>query len=283
MPIWRHARCNASFLMTTMTMQEIERRERARAPLEYGFRPMRNARWYKRLAAWALSGTNRRYEAMVAEEKRALLSPLSGTVLEIGPGGGNNLAFLRPAMRWIGIEPNPFFHDRLRARGERLGIDVDVRAATAEALPVADQSVDAVISSLVLCSVRDPEATLREVRRVLRPGGRFVFVEHVVAPHGTRAAVRAARGAPGVAGALRRMPPRSRHRPPHRGGRLRRRRPAPLHAAGPDHGTAHRRRGARVRPVRHRLPAVLAARPSSRSRLLAGGQIVVMDRRGSRH
>ena len=164
--------------MTTMTMQETERRE-PHPPLEYGFRPMRNVRWYKRLAAWALSGTNRRYEAMVADEKRALLSPLSGTVLEIGPGGGNNLAFLRPTMRWIGIEPNPFFHDRLRARGERLGIDVDVRAATAEALPVADQSVDAVISSLVLCTVRDPEATLREVRR------RFGIVEHVVAPHGT--------------------------------------------------------------------------------------------------
>src|SRR6266498_4130462 len=125
-PIWRHARCNASFRMTTMTVQEIERRGRRGQgePLDYGFGPMRNARWYKRLAAWALSGTNRRYDAMVAEEKTALLSPLSGTVLEIGPGGGNNLAFLRPHMRWIGIEPNPFFHDRLRARGQRLGIDV---------------------------------------------------------------------------------------------------------------------------------------------------------------
>jgi ubiquinone/menaquinone biosynthesis C-methylase UbiE len=114
-----------------------------------------------------------------------------GNVLEIGPGGGNNLAFLstsspsRPSLRWIGIEPNPFFHDRLRARGARLGIDVDVRAAIAEALPVPDQSVDAVISTLALCSVRDPQAALREVRRVLRPGGRFVFVEHVAAPHGT--------------------------------------------------------------------------------------------------
>jgi SAM-dependent methyltransferase len=175
-PIWRHVRCNATFRMTTMTMQE---------PLDYGFAPMRNVRWYKRLAAWALSATNRRYDAMVAEEKKALLSPLSGTVLELGPGGGNNLPFLRPHTRWIGIEPNPFFHERLRARGERLGVDVDVRAATAEALPVADRSVDAVISSLVLCSVRDPEAALREVRRVLRPGGRFVFVEHVAAPHGT--------------------------------------------------------------------------------------------------
>jgi SAM-dependent methyltransferase len=176
--------------MSTMAIRTIARHE-ADAHLDYGFRPMRNARWYKRLQAWALSGTNRRYDAMVAEEKRALLSPLSGTVLEIGPGGGNNLAFLSTLstaprrVSWIGVEPNPFFHDRLRARGERLGIDVDVRAATGEALPAADHSVDAVISTLVLCSVRDPEAVLREVRRVLRPGGRFVFVEHVAAPHGT--------------------------------------------------------------------------------------------------
>jgi len=170
--------------MSTMAMQAIER-HKDHEHLEYGFGPMRNARWYKRAQAWLLSRGNRRYEAMVAEEKRALLAPLSGTVLEIGPGGGNNLAFLRTDVRWIGVEPNPFFHDRLRARGERLGIDVEVRAATAEALPAADRSVDAVVASLVLCSVRDPEATLREVRRVLRPGGRFVFVEHVAAPHGS--------------------------------------------------------------------------------------------------
>ena len=85
---------------------------------------------------------------------------------------------------------------------------------------------------------------------------------------------RAARGAPSVAGALRRVSPRSRHRPPHRGGRLRGRRPSPLHAAGSDHGTAHRRRGARVTPVRHRLPATgVGGGPSSRSELFAGGQI----------
>jgi SAM-dependent methyltransferase len=167
-----------------MTIESVGRGGREQ-PLDYGFRPMRNARWYKRAQAWLLSRTNRRYEAMVAEEKRGLLTALAGTVLEIGPGGGNNLAFLQRGVRWIGVEPNPFFHERLRARGERLGIDVDVRAATAEALPAADHSVDAVISSLVLCSVRDPAAALHEVRRVLRPGGRFVFVEHVAAPHGT--------------------------------------------------------------------------------------------------
>jgi SAM-dependent methyltransferase len=167
-----------------MTAMAIERAEQ-RGQLDYGFGPMRNAAWYKRAQAWVISRGNRRYDAMVADEKRSLLSPLEGTVMEIGPGGGNSLPFLRPGVRWIGVEPNPFFHDRLRARGERLGIDVDVRAAAAEALPAADASVDAVVSSLVLCSVRDPAETLREIRRVLRPGGRFVFIEHVAAPHGT--------------------------------------------------------------------------------------------------
>ena len=197
-------------------MESIERRPRE-AQLDYGFRPMRNARWYKRAQAWLLSGTNRRYEAMVAEEKLALLSPLAGTVLEIGPGGGGNLAFLSTcSAAGAGSASSPILSSmtRLRARGERLGIDVDVRAATAEALPVADHSVDAVISSLVLCSVRDPAAALREVRRVLRPGGRFVFVEHVAAPHGTGLHVAQRALQPGLAGALRRMPPRSRHRPP---------------------------------------------------------------------
>src|SRR5262245_56673007 len=116
------------------------------------------ARWYKRAQAWILSRENRHYEALVADEKRALLSPLRGTVLEIGPGGGNNLPFLAGAGRddvhWIGVEPNPFFHVRLRARAAQLGVDADVRLGTAEALPAADRSVDAVVSSLVLCSVR---------------------------------------------------------------------------------------------------------------------------------
>jgi SAM-dependent methyltransferase len=172
-------------MMDTMAMQSIDRRP-GDPQLDYGFRPLRNARWYKRAQAWILARGNKTYDAMIADERRALVAPLAGTVLEIGPGGGNNLPFLSPrGVRWIGVEPNPFFHDRLRARGERLGIDVDVRTGTAEALPVADRSVDAVVVSLVLCSVRDPEATLREVRRVLRPGGRFVFVEHVAAPHGS--------------------------------------------------------------------------------------------------
>jgi ubiquinone/menaquinone biosynthesis C-methylase UbiE len=71
---------------------------------------------------------------------------------------------------------------RLRRRAQALGIAAQSLAASAQRLPFADESVDVVLSTLVLCSVPDPAAALAEVRRVLRPRGRFVFVEHVAAP-----------------------------------------------------------------------------------------------------
>jgi len=171
-------------MMDTTTMGAIERRAHD-DQLDYGFRPLRNARWYKRAQAWILSRSNRRYDAMVADEKRALLAPLKGTVLEIGPGGGNNLPFLRPGVRWIGIEPNPHMRVRLREEAERCGLQVDLRVGNAERLNLADQSIDAVVCTLVLCSVRDVRRVLKEIQRVLKPGAHFVFIEHVAAPRGT--------------------------------------------------------------------------------------------------
>lgn len=106
-------------------------------------------------------------------------------MLEIGPGTGTNLAYLAPAVRWLGIEPNPYMERYLRREAERLGRTVEVRAGTAERLDLMDASVDAVVSTLVLCSVPDQALALAEVRRVLKPGGRFVFLEHVAAPRGT--------------------------------------------------------------------------------------------------
>lgn len=154
-------------------------------PAAAGFQPLHRYAWYRRLQAWALTKGDARYDAAVEKHKQALFGTLEGDVLEIGPGAGRSLQYFRRDARWVGIEPNVFAHDYLRREAERLEMNAEVRAGTAERLPVAEASMDAVASSLVLCSVSDVEATLREVMRVLRPGGRFVFIEHVAAPRGT--------------------------------------------------------------------------------------------------
>jgi SAM-dependent methyltransferase len=135
------------------------------------------ARYYDRMAQV--------YEREVAPDKAALLRDLAGTVLEIGPGTGANLEHLPAGVSWIGIEPNEHMHPLLRAKAEALGLAVDLRRLGAEGLPAEAGSVDAVLSTLVLCSVPDPAGVLAEIRRVLRPGGRFVFWEHVGAAPGS--------------------------------------------------------------------------------------------------
>jgi SAM-dependent methyltransferase len=117
----------------------------------------------------------------------------AGTVVEIGAGAGANVRYLPAGTRLIAIEPNLRMHDRLRRRCRRAGIELTIVAAGAEAIPLADGTVDEVICSLVLCTVSDADQVLAEIQRVLKPGGRFRFVEHVVAPRrGVRRAVQRA-------------------------------------------------------------------------------------------
>jgi len=123
---------------------------------------------------------------MVAERKRALFAGLHGDILEIGPGAGPNLVYYPKDCRWIGVEPNPFMYPYLRQAAARAGLQIEIQPLVAEKLPVEDQSMDAVVSTLVLCSVHNPTLGLREILRVLKPGGRFIFLEHVAAPEGTR-------------------------------------------------------------------------------------------------
>ncbi|QZA33606.1 class I SAM-dependent methyltransferase [Hydrogenibacillus sp. N12] len=111
--------------------------------------------------------------------RRALLRPLAGEVLEIGVGTGRNLPFYGPGVRWTGIEPNPAMRRQAERRLRERGLAGALIAASAEALPFADGRFDAVVSTLVLCSVQDPRKALAEIRRVLKPGGRFLALEHV--------------------------------------------------------------------------------------------------------
>ena len=117
--------------------------------------------------------------------KRKVFADLPTRVVEIGPGVGANLRYLPTGTTLVAIEPNLYMHRRLQAAAQRRGITLDLRDRMASHTDLPDDSVDAVISSLVLCSVDDPAAVLAEIRRILRPGGTFHFVEHVVAPAGT--------------------------------------------------------------------------------------------------
>lgn len=113
-----------------------------------------------------------------------------GTVVEIGAGAGANIRYLPTGTHLVAIEPNLRMHERLRRRCLRAGIDLTIVAGGAEAIPLDDGAVDEVICSLVLCTVSDTDKVFAEIKRVLRPGGRFRFVEHVAAPHrGARRAV----------------------------------------------------------------------------------------------
>ncbi len=141
----------------------------------------------QRLFAWALAHFNARYERFAARYKLQLFAGLTGTVVEIGPGTGANLPYLNSdKVRWIGVEPNPFMQCYLREEANKLGMQIEIRAGTADSLPVADESADAVISTLVLCCVGIQAQSLHEVLRVLKPGGKLLFIEHVAAPRGSR-------------------------------------------------------------------------------------------------
>lgn len=119
--------------------------------------------------------------AVAASDRAALLAGLSGTVLELGAGDGASFPHYPDTVASVvAIEPEPNLRRRAASRAARSHVPVEVRDATAEALPVPDGSCDAVVACLVLCSVADQRRVLAEVRRVLRPGGELRFYEHVV-------------------------------------------------------------------------------------------------------
>jgi ubiquinone/menaquinone biosynthesis C-methylase UbiE len=119
-------------------------------------------------------------EACLGKWRAELLADLSGEVLEVGAGTGSTLSLYPKAVtRLVMAEPDPHMRRRLREKPRPAGVEVS--DASLEKLPFDDRSFDAVVCSLVLCSVRDQKAALAQIARVLRPGGRLVFLEHVAA------------------------------------------------------------------------------------------------------
>jgi SAM-dependent methyltransferase len=119
-------------------------------------------------------------EAGLRAMRAELLSGARGRVLEIGAGTGLNLDhYGEDVEKLILAEPDPHMTKRLRERLAASGRDAEVVEAPAERLPFEDGSFDTAVVTLVLCTVPDPDKALAEIRRVLRPGGELLFLEHV--------------------------------------------------------------------------------------------------------
>jgi ubiquinone/menaquinone biosynthesis C-methylase UbiE len=116
----------------------------------------------------------------LAARRRELLGNARGRVLEVGAGTGINLEYYGEGVEeLVLVEPERAMVRRLEQRLRELGRDARIVEADAEALPFADDSFEAVVCTLVLCSVGNPGRALQELRRVLRPDGSFLFLEHV--------------------------------------------------------------------------------------------------------
>lgn len=143
----------------------------------------------ERLLPWvndiALRPANRR--------RRELLSHAHGDVLELGFGSGLNAALYPSAVdRIVAVEPSAPMWAVGEKRAAKAGVAVERVDAFGEDLPLPDDSVDVAVSTFVLCSVRDPDAVLNEMARVVRPGGSLLIFEHVEHPAPTMAAVQQA-------------------------------------------------------------------------------------------
>ena len=121
---------------------------------------------------------------MVQARRQALVPQARGRVLEIGMGTGRNLPFYDRSKltQLVGVDPALQMHRLAQRRRAKAGIDVELVGLSAERLPLPDDSFDTVVCTYTLCSIPDPAAALHEVRRVLKPGGQFLFCEHGRAP-----------------------------------------------------------------------------------------------------
>ena len=119
----------------------------------------------------------------VARYRRELLAHASGTILEIGFGTGLNLPCYPSHVRKVTtVDPNVGMYRRARRRIKQAGIEVDQRVLGGERLPFEDGTFDGVVSTFTLCSIEGVAHALGEVYRVLRPGGKFLFLEHGLSP-----------------------------------------------------------------------------------------------------
>lgn len=138
-----------------------------------------DATWGRVFSAFYDRGLKATEEGGLREMRRELLSRAGGRTIDIGAGTGANLSLWPAAVTDLVLaEPDPHMLKKLRAK-VGTGGGVEVVQAPAQALPYADDSFDTAVFTLVLCTVPDPAVALREAARVLKPGGKLLFIEHV--------------------------------------------------------------------------------------------------------
>jgi ubiquinone/menaquinone biosynthesis C-methylase UbiE len=134
-------------------------------------------RGFTALYDWMLAGTE---EAGLRAMREETLKEATGRTLDIGSGTGANLGLYPEAVTELVLaEPDPHMLRRLRIKLAEADVDAEIVEAPAERLPFPDDSFDTATFTLVLCTVPDPAAALAEAARILKPGGRLLFVEHV--------------------------------------------------------------------------------------------------------
>jgi ubiquinone/menaquinone biosynthesis C-methylase UbiE len=130
-----------------------------------------------RIVPWLINLSMRNRDLLAYRERT--VSAASGRVLEIGIGSGLNLPFYGAGVTQVlGVEPSAKLLAMARQAGGRAALPLELMQGTAEAIPLEDRSVDTVVTTWTLCSIRDAGRALQEMRRVLKPDGRLLFVEH---------------------------------------------------------------------------------------------------------
>ena len=148
--------------------------------------PYMSNRFYEIVHAWLLAKNSSKHDNIIRQKKLELFNNINGTVLEIGPGTGINIHYFPDSINYIGIEPNRAMLTYLQKEIKQKGFSkYQIINSDAENLTIPDNSIDFVVSTYVLCSVKNINNVISEIKRILKPNGVFLFIEHIIAEKNT--------------------------------------------------------------------------------------------------
>lgn len=135
--------------------------------------------------SWILFITANIFDWLLGNSKTLLFQNHQDLIVEIRSGAGANMRYFRKKTHLIAIEPNIHMHSNLIKSAKKYGIHLEIKSLVGEAIDLPDNSCEFVVGTFVLCCVNDMQQCLQEIKRILKPSGKFVFIEHVKAREGT--------------------------------------------------------------------------------------------------